>query len=80
MTEKRFKLAFEKLNMKPEDTVVVGDSAEDDMIPSGELGCHCVMITKVKREEAALSHVIPFNPYKESGYDGFSEIITSIDL
>ena len=74
-----FKLAFEKLNMKPEETVFVGDSAEDDMIPSGELGCHCVMITKVKREEPALSHVIPFNPYKESGYAGFSEIIASID-
>ena len=35
-----FRLAFEKLNMKPEDTVFVGDSLEDDMIPSGKLGCH----------------------------------------
>jgi len=47
-SKKVFGLAFEKLNMKPEETVFVGDSAEDDMIPTGELGCHCIMITKVK--------------------------------
>mgnify|MGYP003298660508 FL=1 len=78
-SEDLFKIAFKRLKMKPEEIVFVGDSAEDDMIPSGRLGCRCVMIGKQKKADPALSHVIHFNPYKESGYDGFSEIITSID-
>ena len=73
-----FGLAFEKLDMKPEDTVFVGDSLEDDMIPAGKSGCHCVMIGKEKKENPALSHVIHFNPYKESGYTGLAEIIAAI--
>lgn len=73
-----FGLAFEKLDMKPEDTVFVGDSARDDMIPTGKLGCHCVMIGKEKQNDPELSHVIHFNPYKESGYEGLAEMIASI--
>lgn len=73
-----FQLAFDKLGMKPEDTVFVGDSAEDDMIPAGKAGCHCIMIGKEKRTDPALSHVIHFNPYKENGYAGLAEIVGRI--
>lgn len=74
-----FQLAFEKLGLKPEDTVFVGDSAEDDMIPSGKLGCHCIMIGEQIKKDDKLSHVIEFNPYKESGYVGLCEIIVALD-
>lgn len=73
-----FGLAFEKLDMKPEDTVFVGDSLEDDMIPSGKLGCYCIMIGKEEKKTPELSHVIHFNPYKESGYTGLAENIAAI--
>ena len=77
-SEELFQLAFERLNMEPEETVFVGDSAEDDMIPAGRLGCHCVMIGKQKKEDPALSHVVHFNPYKESGYIGLCDIIMAM--
>ena len=78
-SEELFLLAFEKLDMKPQDIVFVGDSAEDDMIPAGKLGCHCIMIGKQKEKKSILSHVIDFNPYKESGYTGLSDLIVAID-
>ena len=78
-SEELFKLAFKRLGMKPEDIVFVGDSAEDDMIPSGKLGCHCVMIGRQKNADKALSHVVHFNPYKESGYTGLCDIIVAME-
>lgn len=77
-SEELFQIAFEKLGMKPEETVFVGDSAEDDMIPSGKLGCHCIMIGKEKKKDSRLSHVVPFNPYVESGYAGFAKVVASL--
>lgn len=74
-SEELFQLAFEKLGTEPENIVFVGDSAEDDMIPAGKFGCHCIMIGKQKRTEDMLSHVVTFNPYGKSGYNGLSEII-----
>ena len=41
----------------PEDIVYVGDSAQNDMIPAGKYGCHCIMIGKKKQKRVALSHV-----------------------
>ena len=73
-----FQIAFKRLGMEPEDTVFVGDSAEDDMIPSGKFGCHCVMIGRQKKEDPALAHVTHFNPYKESGYAGLCDIIVTM--
>lgn len=78
-SEELFRIAFKRLGLKPEETVFVGDSAEDDMIPSGKLGCHCVMIGKEKKVAPSLSHVIHFNPYKESGYTGLCDVIVNID-
>ena len=77
-SEELFQIAFEKLGLEAEDTVFVGDSAEDDMIPSGKLGCHCIMIGKEKKKDSRLSHVIHFNPYKEDGYAGFAKVVESI--
>lgn len=74
-----FELAFKRLEMEPEEIVFVGDSAEDDMIPSGKLGCHCVMIGREKKADPALSHVVHFNPYKESGYTGLCDIIMAME-
>ena len=78
-SEDVFQLAFEKLGVKPEDVVFVGDSAEDDMIPTGKLGCHCIMIGEQIKKDDKISHVIEFNPYKESGYEGLSDIIVSLN-
>lgn len=77
-SEELFRIAFEKLGMKAEDTVFVGDSAEDDMIPSGKLGCHCIMIGKEKKKDSKLSHVVHFNPYAESGYAGFAKVVEAL--
>ena len=73
-----FQLAFEKLETEPEDIVFVGDSAEDDMIPSGKLGCRCIMIGEQKKKDSLLSHVIHFNPYTESGYTGLAKLVASM--
>ena len=54
------------------------EKAEDDMIPSGKFGCHCVMIGRQKKEDPALAHVTHFNPYKESGYAGLCDIIVTM--
>lgn len=78
-SEELFQIAFERLGMKPEETVFVGDSAEDDMIPSGKLGCKCIMIGKNKRKEKELSHVIHFNPYVKEGYAGFSDVVAKLN-
>ena len=78
-SEDLFKIAFKRLKMKPEEIVFVGDSAQDDMIPSGRLGCHCVMIGREKKSDSELSHVIHFNPYKELGYAGLCDIIVSME-
>ena len=77
-SEELFHLAFERLGIEPEEAVFVGDSAEDDMIPSGKLGCHCVMIGREKKTDPALAHVTYFNPYKESGYTGLCDIIVAM--
>lgn len=73
-----FQLAFEKLEAKPKDIVYVGDSAEDDMIPAGKLGCHCIMIAKRKKKDMVLSHVNWFNPYKKTGYTGLCDMIVAL--
>lgn len=75
---KAFRLAFEKLGAKPENIVYVGDSAEDDMIPAGKAGCHCIMIAKRKKKLAALSHVNWFNPYKKNGYAGLCDMVVAL--
>ena len=72
---KLFQTAIEKLGVEPEDIVYVGDSAQDDMIPAGKYGCHCIMIGKKKQKRVALSHVTWFNPYKKNGYEGLCELI-----
>ncbi len=77
-SEELFHLAFKKLRMQPEDIVFVGDSAEDDMIPAGKLGCHCIMIGKQKKKDGILPHAAVFDPYKESGYTGLAEIIVAM--
>ena len=77
-SEELFRIAFERLGIKPEEAVFVGDSAEDDMIPSGKLGCRCVMISKSQRRESNLSHVICFNPHGKAGYAGFSKLIADL--
>lgn len=77
-SEELFRIAFERLGIKPEEAVFVGDSAEDDMIPSGKLGCLCVMIGKSKRKDSSLSHVLHFNPYGRTGYAGFSKLIADL--
>ena len=76
--ENIFHIAFERLGIKPQEGVFVGDSAEDDMIPAGKLGCHCVMIGKSEMMKHTPSHVTVFDPYKESGYDGFVELIDEL--
>ena len=73
-----FRMLFDKLEVEPQDVVFVGDSAQDDMIPSGELGCHCVMIVRDEKKDTGLSHVIPFSPYKKDGYSGFADLILNI--
>lgn len=77
-SQELFRLAFKKLETVPEDIVFVGDSAEDDMIPAGKLGCHCIMIGERKRKDSSLSHVIHFNPYQESGYTGLAKLVVSM--
>ena len=77
-SEELFQIAFDRLGIKPEEAVFVGDSAEDDMIPSGKLGCRCVMISKKQRKERALSHVVCFNPHRKEGYAGFSKLIADL--
>ena len=76
--ENIFHIAFERLGIKSQEGVFVGDSAEDDMIPAGKLGCHCVMIGKSEMMKHAPSHLTVFDPYKESGYDGFVELIDEL--
>lgn len=78
-SEELFRIAFERLGIKPEEAVFVGDSAEDDMIPAGKLGCQCIMIGKNKRKEKELSHVIHFNPYVKEGYAGFSDVVAGLN-
>ena len=73
-----FRMLFAELAVKPKDVVFIGDSASDDMIPSGELGCNCVMIVKDEKKDTGLSHVVPFSPYKKTGYAGFAELILNI--
>lgn len=73
-----FRRLFAELEVEPKDVVFVGDSAQDDMIPSGELGCYCVMIVKDEKKDTGLSHVIPFSPYKKDGYAGFTDLILNI--
>lgn len=70
-----FQMAFEKLGVEPQDIVYVGDSEQDDMIPAGNFGCHCIMVGKTKQKKVALSHVTWFNPYKKKGYEGLCEVI-----
>lgn len=70
-----FQMAFEKLGVEPQDIVYVGDSEQDDMIPAGNFGCHCIMVGKTKQKKAALSRVTWFNPYKKKGYEGLCEVI-----
>ena len=77
-SEEVFRLAFEKLGVEPKDIVFVGDSAEDDMIPSGKFGCGRVMIGKERQKISALSNVNLFNPYRESGYTGLAEMIIAM--
>lgn len=74
-----FLQALQALNTEAEETVFVGDSAEDDMIPASKLGCHCVMIGKEKVKEHIPAHVILFDPYKESGYESFSKLVFSMN-
>lgn len=74
-----FKMLFSELEVEPKDVVFVGDSATDDMIPSGELGCHSVMIVKDEKKDTGLSHVIPFSPYKKDGYAGFADLILNLE-
>ena len=74
-----FKMLFDELEVHPEDVVFVGDSASDDMIPSGELGCYSVMIVKDEQKDTGLSHVIPFSPYKKDGYAGFADLIMNLE-
>lgn len=77
--ENAFRLAFERFGTDPEHIVFVGDSAEDDMIPAGRLGCHCIMIGKLNRKDSRLAHVHAFDPHRESGYEGLTEMIVSLD-
>lgn len=39
-----FKLGVEKLNLKPEETMVVGDSYDKDILPAHSLGCKTAWI------------------------------------
>ena len=74
-----FEMLFDELEVDSKDVVFVGDSASDDMIPSGELGCYSVMIVKDEKKDTGLSHVIPFSPYKKDGYAGFANMILSLE-
>ena len=77
-SEEVFNRAFERLGVRPEDTVFVGDSAGDDMIPSGKLGCHSIMIGKQLKKDEVPAHVICFDPYRESGYAGLADIAAAL--
>ena len=77
-SEEWFRQAFAKLGVQPSDTVFVGDSAEDDMIPAGRLGCHCVMITKKKPMNKELAHVHVFDPHQDLEYKGMADLIMTL--
>lgn len=79
-SEELFFRSFERLELEPEETVFVGDSVGDDVIPSGKLGCHSIMIGKQLKKDEIQTHAVSFDPYCESGYTGLADLVDALDM
>ena len=53
---KYYELAAKKLNVRPEECIVVGNSLTDDIQPAGEFGIKTVMLNSSKGDYSITSH------------------------
>ena len=53
-----FRLGVKALGLQPEETVMIGDRQEKDILPAQSIGCHTIQITPLSTLEMSVSRFI----------------------